>query len=129
MTEKELLGKNDENSKNLEKTEEFPEGHFEQKLKELKEGIGSAENLVDLAENLKKADFPNAALGVVEVAEDLKQTIKENKGSESFKHTVENILASEDLFKGENLNLYSDEFNAKLRSKIKELVKKEIGGE
>lgn len=125
MTGKEPMSGNERNDK-LEDTVDLPGDFFEKKLKELNEGIESAENFIDLAENLKKADFPNAALGVAEVAEDLKQAIEENKGSENFKHIAENILTSEDLFKGENLNLYNEEFNAKLRNKIKELIKKEI---
>lgn len=128
MAGKEPMSENEQNDK-LEDTIDLPGDFFDKKLKELNEGIESSQNLNELAENLKKADFPNAALGVSEVVEDLKQTIKENKGSESFKRAIENILASEDLFRGENLNLYGDEFNAKLRSKIKELVKKEIAQE
>lgn len=133
MSEKETMGEKKQNDGNLEATIDLPGDFLEQKMRELNEGIESAQNLINLAENLKSADFPNAALGVAEVAEDLKQIIapliKENRGSENFEHTIENILDSEDLFRGENLNLYNEEFNAKLINKIKELIKKEIAQE
>lgn len=90
------------------------------------ESIKRASSVNELCDVLKKEEYGYVANGVLEAADGIQDLIKDKKNKEELKYTLSNVFEdNKDLFKG--LNLYDEEINEALKSKLIELLKKEAG--
>lgn len=108
-----------------ERREKVQKEFLKNREKELRLKIKKAKGLGDIMEALNAGGRKYIADNIVETIKELRKLVKEND-SNNIKCTIENILQSKDLFRGEDFDVGDAYLNKKIRNKLIEFIKEEL---